>query len=73
MLTARKEREDKEQSFEVVHGSKGSVVEIRGLADAMNAARLRNLALGEPARTIEGWRNCGAKRKDCLSERMRKA
>ena len=74
MLAAYTER--KEQGVEVVYGAKGSVVEIRGLADALSAARMRSQDEGEPSttRTIGDWQDCGeGKGADCLAERIRKA
>ena len=73
MLMARRSSEEDEQSFEVVYGAKGSVVEIRGLADAISATRLQDRAEGEraAARPIEGGRDddCGGGT-DCFAAGM---
>lgn len=78
MLAVRRSSGEDEQGVEVVYGAKGSVVEIRGLGEAINSAwlRLRNQAEGEPAaaRTIGNGQDCGdGKGGDCLEERIRLA
>jgi hypothetical protein len=74
MLAARMSSEDNEQGVEVVRGAKGSVVEIRGLGEAIRAARDRAEGKLAAARTIEGSQDYSrGGQADCLAERIRRA
>jgi hypothetical protein len=74
MLAARKASEDG-QRFRVVYREDGSVVEIRGLAEQLKAARMRNEAgeISAPPPVIMGGQNrSGGRWEECLEERMRR-
>ena len=76
MLVARKASEEIEFGVKVVYRADGSIAEIRGLAERIRAARMKDQAGEFPASlpAIEGGRNESVRgRTDWLPERVRTA
>ena len=76
MLVERKANEESESEVKVVYRADGSVAEIRGLAEAIRAAWMKDQAGEFPASlpAIEGGQDYSrGGQADCLAERIRRA
>jgi hypothetical protein len=76
MLVARNAREENESGVQVAYSADGAVAEIRGLAKAIRASRMKDRAGRFPTSSpaIESGKNySGGGQADCLAERIRRA
>jgi hypothetical protein len=76
MLVARKAKDQDEAGFKVIYRADGSVSEIRGLAKALEAARMK-LEAGESSEWLPDGEPSGnyiqGGHEECLAERIRRA